>query len=108
MINKVHRDTAPNNHAPETSVTDDLFGDLQNLQQAIGVSLETTDMRQPVFFEKFRQALMQLEQKTQDHGRFFSYNAKHGRHERMLEAGTVQHHIDQLFCHLEQLENANQ
>ena len=106
MSIKLYRDAAPTLPA-DRHADDDLSQHLHSLKQALlNSATDATDMRHhPAMIKKLRHALMELEQKTQDHGRFFAYSAHHGRHERMLEAGTVQHQIDQLFSHLEHLEN---
>jgi hypothetical protein len=89
----------------DSALETDFLDDLHRLEQAISSSTDAADMRQPITLKKLRDALTQLEMKTLDHGRFFNYNAEHGRHERMLEARTVQHQIDQLFAHLDKLES---
>lgn len=89
---------------------DDLPHHLFSLKQAVihHSASASVDMRQhPSMIQKLRDQLMQLEQQTQDHGRFFAYTANFGRHERMLEAGTIQYQIDQLYSHLEHLENGH-
>jgi hypothetical protein len=108
MTINLYRDATPTLQA-DPMADDDLPLHLYSLKQALIYSAsDTVDMRHhPSNIKKLRDALVQLEQKSQNHGRFFAYTANHGRHERMLEAGTIQHEIDQLFSHLEHLENAH-